>query len=194
MDSKKHFKMETQHTKTDLSKYDNSWYKPGSSVKRLTWYFINALFFINSLNPSSKLKTLLLKLFGAKIGKGVTIKPGVNIKYPWKLHIGDYTWIGEKVWIDNLAQVTIGKNCCISQGALILCGNHNFKKETFDLMIEPITLEDGVWIGARSMLTPGTLCKTHSVLSVQSVASGKLEAYSVYRGNPCEKIKNRVME
>lgn len=186
--------MELQNTKTDLSKYDNSWYNPGGSLKRLIWYFINVLFFINPLNPSSKLKTLLLKLFGAKIGKGVTVKPGVNIKYPWKLSVGDYSWIGEKVWIDNLDQVTIGKNCCISQGALLLCGNHNYKKKTFDLIIEPINMEDGVWIGAQSMLTPGTLCKTHSVLSVQSVASGQMEAYSIYRGNPCKKIKNRMIE
>ena len=184
----------TQHIKTDLSKYNNSWYKPGGTIKRLTWYFINVLFFINPLNPSSAIKIILLKLFGAKIGKGVTIKPGVNIKYPWKLGIDDYTWIGENVWIDNLDQVNIGKNCCISQGALVLCGNHNYKKETFDLMIAPITLEDGVWVGAQSMLTPGTICKTHAVISVQSVASGELEAYYIYRGNPCIKVKSRNME
>jgi len=180
--------------KTNLSKYNNSWYKPGNSIKRIIWYFINVIFFINPLNPSSKLKILLLKIFGAKIGIGVNIKPGVNIKYPWKLNVGDYSWIGENVWIDNLDLVTIGKNCCISQGAILLCGNHNYKKETFDLLIEPITLEDGVWVGAQSMLTPGTFCETHSVLSVQSVSCGTLEAYSIYRGNPSKKTKNRVMD
>ncbi|TLX76499.1 colanic acid biosynthesis acetyltransferase WcaF [Labilibacter sediminis] len=183
-----------QHKTTDLSKYNNSWYNPGGAIKRLVWYFINVLFFINPLNPSSAIKKILLKLFGAKIGKGVTIKPGVNIKYPWKLSIDDHSWIGENVWIDNLDQVTIGKNCCLSQGALLLCGNHNYKKETFDLMTGTITLEDGVWVGAKSMLTPGTVCKTHSVISVQSVASGELEAFSIYRGNPCMKIKSRIIQ
>lgn len=179
---------------TDLSKYNNSWYKPGGAIKRTLWYFINLLFLINPLNPSSGLKKALLKLFGAKIASGVVIKPGVNIKYPWKLSIGEHTWIGENVWIDNLDQVTIGKNCCLSQGALLLCGNHNFKKKTFDLMIGPIVLEDGVWIGAQSMLTPNTICKSHAVLSVQSVASGELETYSIYRGNPAVKVKLRKIE
>ena len=80
---------------------------------------------MNPLNPFSGLKVFLLQLFGAKVGKGVVIKPNVNIKYPWLLEIGDYTWIGERAWIDNLAQVKIGKNCCISQGAMLLCGNNN---------------------------------------------------------------------
>ena len=178
---------------TDLSKYDNSWYRPGGTIKKLFWYFFNVLFFINPLNPSSALKKVLLRMFGAKIGRRVIIKPGVNIKYPWKLSIGENTWIGENVWIDNLDRITIGKNCCLSQGAMLLCGNHNYKKETFDLMIGTIVLEDGAWVGAQSTLTPNTLCKSHSVLAVQSVASGTLEEYSIYRGNPAIKVKDRIM-
>ncbi|SMO40772.1 putative colanic acid biosynthesis acetyltransferase WcaF [Saccharicrinis carchari] len=180
--------------RTNLSKYNNNWYNPGNTIKRTLWYFVNAVFFICPLNPSSGIKKILLKLFGANIGAGVVIKPGINIKYPWKLNIGENTWIGEKVWIDNLEQVNIGSNCCLSQGAVLLCGNHNYKKETFDLMVGNITLEDGVWIGAQAMLTPGTLCKTHAVLSVQSVGSGILESYSVYRGNPAVKVKDRIIE
>ena len=66
-------------------------------------------------------------MFGAKIGKGVIIRPGVSVKYPWKLQIGDNTWIGENVWIDNLSNIIIGKNVCVSQGAMLLSGNHNYK-------------------------------------------------------------------
>ncbi len=179
---------------TDLSKYDNRWYQPGGAIKRTLWYFVNVLFFINPLNPSSAIKKILLKAFGATIASGVVIKPGVNIKYPWKLSIGENTWIGENVWIDNLDEVSIGKNCCLSQGVMLLCGNHNFKKETFDLMIGSIILEDGVWIGAQSTLVPNTICKSHSVLSLQSVGSGTLDYYSIYRGNPAQKTKQRVIE
>ena len=111
---------------TDLSKYNNDWYQPGAGkIKIALWYMTNALFLINPLNPFSSLKVFFLRLFGARIGKGVVIKQSVNIKYPWRLSIGDYTWIGERVWIDNLANVSIGKNCCLSQGAMLLCGNHN---------------------------------------------------------------------
>ncbi len=180
--------------KTDLSKYNNDWFDEGAGIiKRTLWYFTNSLFFINSLNPVSSIKVMLLRMFGAKIGKGVVIKPGVNIKYPWKLTIGDYTWIGERVWIDCLDTVTIGPNCCLSQGVLLLIGNHNYKKTTFDLMVAPITLEDGVWIGAGSIVTGGVTCGSHSVLAVQSVASSDMDAYSIYRGNPAVKVKERVI-
>jgi putative colanic acid biosynthesis acetyltransferase WcaF len=180
--------------KTQLSEYNIDWYKPGSRIKKLTWYFINVLFFINPLIPLSGLKCFLLRLFGAKVGKGVIIKPAVNIKYPWMLEIGDYTWIGEDVWIDNLAQVTIGSNVCISQGAMLLTGNHNYKKTTFDLDVGDILLEDGVWIGAFSIVCPGVKCQSHAVLSVNSVATKKLEPYTIYQGNPARKVRKRVIE
>jgi len=179
---------------TELNRYDNAWYHPGGGmIKRLFWYFFNVLFFINPLNPFSGLKVLLLRLFGAEIGRGVVIKPGVNIKYPWLLKVGNHTWIGERVWIDNLAKVNIGDNCCISQGALLLCGNHNYKKSTFDLIVKPIRLEDGAWIGARSVVGPGVTVGTHSILTVQSVATETLEPFGLYKGNPAVRIRERVI-
>lgn len=178
----------------DLSYYDNSWYHPGGNFpKRLFWYFINVLFFINPLNPSSCIKVGLLRLFGAKIGKGVVIKPGVNIKYPWNLEVGNYTWIGENVWIDNLVKVKVGSNVCISQGAMLLCGNHNYKKSTFDLMVGEIELEDGAWVGAQSIVCPGVKLYSHSMLGVQSVANHNLEAYAIYHGNPAKKVRDRMI-
>lgn len=182
-----------QKGKTNLAAFNNDWYHPGASVvKRTLWFFVNALFFV-SYCPFNKLKIILLKLFGARVGEGLVIKPSVNIKYPWKLTIGNHVWIGEKVWIDNLADVTIGDNVCLSQGAMLLTGNHNYKKTTFDLTTDEIVLENGVWIGAKSIVCPGVICKSHAVLSVASVATKSLEAYSIYRGNPAEKIKERVV-
>ena len=177
--------------KTNLSQYNNSWYKPGASLMvRAIWYIINWFFFI-SYCPFSSLKIFLLRLFGAKIGKGVVIKPRVNIKYPWRLTIGNYCWIGEGVWIDNLEDVSIADNCCISQGAFLLCGNHNYKKQTFDLIVERITLEEGVWIGAKAIVCGGVIARSHAVLTAGSVATGILDDYSVYQGNPAAKIKGR---
>jgi len=179
---------------TDLSKYDNSWYHAGRGVIiRSVWFIVNALFFINPLNPFSKLKVWLLRCFGARIGRGVVIKPGVNIKYPWHLAVGDYTWIGENVWIDSLCEVTIGAHCCLSQGAVIITGNHDYSSPVFNLMVKPVVLENGVWIGAGACLTPGVICYSHAVLSVGSVASSNLEAYSIYRGNPAVKVRQRKL-
>ena len=177
--------------KTDLSSYQNDWYKPGGTIKILLWYFFNVVFLLNPWNPFSFVKKGVLKLFGAQIGNGVVIKPGVNVKYPWKLKIGDHTWVGEKVWIDNLDDVVIGANCCISQGAMLLCGNHNYKKSSFDLIVKSIELEDGAWVGAQSTVCPGVVCKSHSVLAVGSVANKDLDAYSIYQGVPAQFVRNR---
>lgn len=178
---------------TDLSSYNNSWFKPGSFIKRITWHYINCLFFKSGYFPLYRIKVFLLKLFGANIGIGVLIKPFVNIKYPWLLIIGDHVWIGENVWIDNIAKVRIGDNACISQGACLLTGNHNYTKKSFDLEPGEIVLEAGVWIGAHSIVCPGVTCKDHSILSVGSVATKDLESFFIYQGNPAVKVRERVI-
>ena len=180
--------------KTDLSTFNNDWYSPGSSVKRGLWYLFNNLFLLNRYSPFVGLKRGILRMFGAKIGKGVVIKPHVNIKYPWNLKIGDNSWVGEDVWIDNLGDVIIGSNCCISQGALLLCGNHDYKKASFDLIVGNIELEDGVWIGAKSVVVGGVVCESHSILTAGSVATKKLESDKIYQGNPAVSVRERRME
>jgi len=178
--------------KTQLETFNNSWYNPGGTpLKRLVWYFCNVLFFMNPLIPFSGLKVRLLRLFGATIGKGVLIKPSVNIKYPWKLTIGDHCWIGENVWIDNLDQITLEDNICLSQGAMLLCGNHDYKKSSFDLITKPITLKSGSWVGAQSIVCPGVTLFEESVLAVKSVATGDLTANTIWQGNPAQKIRQR---
>ncbi|WP_313386850.1 WcaF family extracellular polysaccharide biosynthesis acetyltransferase [Chishuiella sp.] len=180
--------------KVDLSSFNNQWYNPGSKLKIFIWYYINSIFFINSLNPLSSLKVFLLRCFGAKIGNRVTIKQSVNIKYPWLLEIGNDVWIGENVWIDNLAKVTIENNVCISQGAMLLCGNHDYKKSSFDLIIGEIKLEEGSWVGAKSVVCPKVTLKSHSILAVNSVANKDLEQFSIYQGNPAQYIRKRNIE
>lgn len=179
----------------DLSKYNNSWYKTGGSkLKMLLWYWTNNLFINSGWLFVSKVKIFILRLFGAKIGKNVVLKPNVNIKYPWHLFIGNNVWIGENVWVDNLTDVIIEDNVCISQGSMLLCGNHNYKKSTFDLIIGSIKLEDGSWVGAQSVVCPSVTMKSHSVLTVGSVATKDCEPYSIYQGNPAVKIKDRIIE
>lgn len=177
-----------------LDAYNNRHFNTGAGrIKRILWHLVNGLFF-NSFFHSYGFKVFLLKVFGAEIGINVLIKPYVNIKYPWNLIIGSHVWIGEKVWIDNLDKVQIGNHVCISQGALLLCGNHNFSDEAFTLITGTIRIEDGVWIGAKSVVCPNVICHSHSVLSVMSVASTSLEAYTIYRGNPAVAVKERTIE
>jgi putative colanic acid biosynthesis acetyltransferase WcaF len=180
---------------TNLSLYNNLPYHPGgNALKRVLWYYVNILFFKSGLFPFYGIKNSLLRLFGAKIGKQVEIKPCVNIKYPWRLIIGNEVWIGENVWIDNLVPVIIGNNVCISQGATLLTGNHNYKKDTFDLITGSIVLEDGVWIGAFAIVNNGITAASHAVLAGGSVATKNLDAYSIYQGNPAVKTRGRIIE
>jgi putative colanic acid biosynthesis acetyltransferase WcaF len=181
--------------KTDLLLYNNHPYHPGGSfLKRILWYYINIFFFKSHLFPFYGFKVSLLRLFGARVGKQVEIKPGVNIKSPWHLNIGDEVWIGENVWIDNLVLITIGSNVCISQGAMIITGSHNYKKTTFDLITGPVTLEDGVWIGAGAIVNKGITAASHCMLTSGSVATKNMEAYTIYQGNPAIKIRLRTIE
>jgi putative colanic acid biosynthesis acetyltransferase WcaF len=178
--------------KTDLSTYNNHPFHPGgNAVKRGLWFYVNAVFLKTSLIPSSTFKVFLLRMFGARIGKNVTIKPCVNIKYPWFLQIGNETWIGENVWIDSLVMITIGSNVCLSQGAVLLTGSHNYKKTSFDLLTKGVILEDGVWIGAGATVNLGITAANHSVLTSGSVATKNMEAYCIYQGNPAIKVRER---
>lgn len=176
---------------TDLSRFNISWYNPGPRWKIILWFITNSVFINTYLPLPVSLKIAVLRLFGAKIGNKVMVKPGVNIKYPWLLHVGNEVWIGEQVWIDNLSEVRIGDNVCLSQGAMLLTGNHDYSRSTFDLTTRPITLADGVWIGAKSVVCAGVHCESHAVLAVNSVATRPLQAYGIYQGNPAVWVRQR---
>ena len=181
--------------KTDLSKYNNDWYKKSDLTRgffiSVLWFLTNSIFLNSYLLIPVALKRRILRLFGAKIGKNVMIKHQVNIKYPWNLEVGDEVWLGEGLWIDNLGLVKIGANACLSQGAMLLSGNHNYTKSTFDLMIKDIIIEEGVWIGAKAVVCGGVTCFSHSILTVNSVATKNLEPYTIYQGNPAIRIRER---
>ena len=177
---------------------DNSAYRTSidigaSRFKQTLWYFTNIIFFKNSFNIFSGTKVGLLRAFGARLGKGVVVKPSVNIKYPWKLQIGDYSWIGEAVWIDNLSDVTIGRNVTLSQGCLLLTGSHDHTRTTFEFLSYPITLQDGAWIGARAVVFGGVICGSHSILGINSVAEKNLDPYTIYKGNPAIPVITRTI-
>ena len=177
--------------KVRLDQFNNDWFYPGGKLKIALWTLFSITFIRTAFPWPIFIKKLLLQLFGCKLGKGFVIKPQVNIKYPWKLTIGDYVWLGENVWIDNLGNVEIHDHVCISQGAMLLTGNHDYKKSSFDLKVEKILLKSGVWIGANSVVCPGVVCRENSVLSVSSVATKDLIANKIYQGNPATQKKVR---
>jgi putative colanic acid biosynthesis acetyltransferase WcaF len=170
-------------------------YVNGKAVSiQVIWYFVSLLVFEGAWFPFYGLKIRLLRLFGAQIAYGLVVKPKVYIKYPWMLEVGSDVWIGEGVRIDNLAKVRIGSDVCISQNAFLLTGNHDYRSDTFDLMIGSITIEDEVWVGASVVVCPNTTLKKGTVVGVGSVISGTTICDQVYRGNPAVIIRPRYKE
>jgi putative colanic acid biosynthesis acetyltransferase WcaF len=178
----------------DLAAYDNRGYQPGRGVLvRAAWYLCNAVFFASWLLPLSGPKRLLLRMFGARVGRGVVIKPRVNIKHPWRLRVGDRTWIGEGSWIDNVLDVTIGNNVCVSQGAYLLTGNHDYKDPHFGFLGSPIVLEDGSWVGAFAIVCPGARLARNAIVTVASVLRGDSQPSGIYAGNPAVRVRERTL-
>ncbi|MGM9705685.1 MAG: WcaF family extracellular polysaccharide biosynthesis acetyltransferase [Prevotella sp.] len=178
----------------NLNTFDGSAFDKGAGRwKIILWYFINALIVRASWNPFMGVKTALLRAFGARIGRGLIIKNNVTIKYPWKLTVGDDVWLGEQCWIDNLDNVTIGSNVCISQGAMLLTGNHDYTISSMPYRNAPIVVEDGAWIGARTTVCPGVNVGRNAILTVGSTATRDMEHDGIYQGNPAVKVRERKL-
>jgi putative colanic acid biosynthesis acetyltransferase WcaF len=155
------------------------------------WYVVKCFFFLSPLPWPSAFKCALLRLFGAQVGRNVCIKPRMNIHFPWKLQIGDHTWIGEEVFLLNFEPIVIGAHCCISQRAFICTGNHDFRKPQMPYRNQPIAIQDGAWVGAQVFVAPGVTIGSDAVVAAGSVVTCGLAPGMVCSGNPCRPNKPR---
>lgn len=177
-----------------LKDFSNTgWRRGRSAIVEAIWIVVSAII-VSSPIPGAFHRRVALRIFGARIGGGVVIKPGVKIKFPWRLEIGDDTWIGERVWIDNLALVKIGRNACLSQDAYLCTGSHDWSSKAFDLIVKPIEVCDSAWITARSVVGPGVKIGEGAVLGLGSTTSSDLVPWKVYSGNPAQPIRDRIIK
>jgi putative colanic acid biosynthesis acetyltransferase WcaF len=176
-----------------LNQYTVGDYTPGASlVKQLLWFFVGAPLVETSLLPVSSIKVWLLRCFGAEIGQGVRIKPGVKIKFPWRLTVGNDCWLGENSWLDNVAPIVLEHDICLSQGVYLCTGNHDWNHPHFQLRPAPIHIGSGSWIAAKAIIGPGVVVGKGAVLCLGSVANHSLETMTIYAGNPARPIKRRT--
>lgn len=174
-----------------LDRYDNSDFSRGRPAwVELLWLAAQWLLLASWL-PGTAQRVFILRLFGARIGRGVCLKPGLRVKFPWRLHLGDHVWLGEDVWIDNLAEVRIGDHSCVSQGAYLCTGSHDWRSATFDLLTRPIRLEDQTWICAKAVVGPGVSVGQGAVLALGSVATADLAPWQVHQGAPARPLRPR---
>ncbi|UPK71955.1 WcaF family extracellular polysaccharide biosynthesis acetyltransferase [Chitinophaga filiformis] len=160
-------------------------------LKETCWYLVKMLFFLTAFPVPSGVKVRLLRLFGAKVGSGVVIKPRVNIHFPWKLEIGNDVWLGEEAYLLNFEPLVIGNNVCISQRAFLCGGNHNFRHPAMPYRNAPITLMDGCWVGACVFIGPGVTVGTDTVITAGSVVTASVAQNGIFKGNPLAFVSER---
>jgi putative colanic acid biosynthesis acetyltransferase WcaF len=166
-----------------LDLFCNKHYERGASLlKEGLWVIVSGLL-VETWLPGSRWRVFLLRCFGADVGFGVVVKPRLKIKFPWRLRVGDQSWLGEGVWIDNLEMVEIGNHVCISQGAYLCTGSHDWSSVSFDLIVSPITIASHAWICAYATLAPGTIVGEGAVVTMGENAAGFVPEWMILRCN-----------
>ena len=156
------------------------------------WWLVDSLFFRTSPQIFYGWRNMLLRSFGAKIGKHVLIRPSVRITYPWKLEIGDYSWIGDDVVLYSLGQIRIGRNSVVSQKSYICAGSHDYTRPAFDILASTVTIEDEVWLATDVFVAPGVTIGKGAVVGARSSVFKSVGGGYVYSGNPLKQIKKRT--
>ncbi len=154
---------------------------------RFLW-FVGKYFFRYSPRIFYEWRNVILRVFGAKIGKGVKIYPSADIMFPWNLTIGNFTVISWRVIIYNLGQITIGSNTIISQHAHLCAGTHDYRSPSFDLLKSQIHIGDQVWIAADAFIGPEVQIEHRSVIAARAVIVKNVESGVVMAGNPAKAV------
>ncbi|MGB3536217.1 MAG: hormogonium polysaccharide biosynthesis acetyltransferase HpsU [Microcoleaceae cyanobacterium] len=179
----------------DLRQYDQSWFdrgKPGWFI--LLWWFIQAITFPLTLHPMNGIRCWILRLFGAEIGTGVVIRPTARLTYPWKVKIGDYSWIGDDVVLYSLDSITIGQHCVISQKSYLCTGSHDISDPAFGLKTAPIQVENGAWLATDCFVAPGVNIGANAVVGARSSVFCDLPGGYICIGTPCRPKSPRQMQ
>ncbi len=178
----------------DLRRYDQSWYEPGRPKwVVLLWWLVQAIAFPLTLHAHHGPRCFLLRLFGAQVGKQVIIRPSARFYYPWKIVIGDYSWIGSGVELYSLDWIRIGEHCVVSQNSYLCTGSHDITDPAFGLQTAPITLENGAWVATDCFVGPGVTIGANTVVGARSSVFSSLPAQHICLGTPCRPMKPRVM-
>jgi putative colanic acid biosynthesis acetyltransferase WcaF len=176
----------------DLRRYDQSWYDAGRPKWLiLVWWLVQAVVFPLTLHAHHAPRRFLLRLFGAHIGQGVVIRPSARVHYPWKVAIGDYSWIGSDVVLYSLDTIAIGSHCVISQKSYLCTGSHDPRDPAFGLKTAPIVIKNGVWIATDCFVGPGVRIGANALIGARSNVFSDLPAQQICLGSPCKPQKPR---
>ena len=162
-----------------------------SKVTVQLWWLVQATLFGLSPQFMFGFRRFLLRLFGAKIGKGVLVRPTARITYPWFLEIGDHSWVGDETVIYNLAKVRLGSHVALAHGVYLCTGLHDISKVTFDIDAKPIHIEDEAWLANDCFISPGVTIGRGAVIGARSTVLQDMPEGMVCVGYPCKPIRAR---
>lgn len=160
-----------------------TWNRPAFVV--YLWAIAELLLVTNPWQISSGLRVRVLRLFGAEIGRDVIFRPRTRVKFPWKLHIGDRSWIGEGVWLHNQDDVYVGHDTVISQETFITTGSHAHRKD-MALLTRPVRIGNGAWITTRCVVTGGATIGDSALVKPMTLVSGNVGAGLIFGSNEPE--------
>ena len=158
------------------------------------WWIVQGFFFKNSPQFMYGFRNFLLRMFGAKIGKNVIIRPSVKVTYPWKISIGDSCWIGDDVVLYSLGEIEIGNNVVISQKSYLCAASHDYLKLDFSIFAKKIVINDQVWLATDVFVAPGISIGEGTVVGARSSVYKNLPPNKICMGSPVKIIRNRVGE
>lgn len=162
-----------------------------SAVAVQIWWLIQATLFRWSPQFLYGWRRWLLRRFGAKIGRGVIIRPSVAVTYPWKLTIGDHSWVGDDVVLYSLGRINIGRNSVVSQQSYICAGDHDYTSRSFPIRARQIEIGQQVWIATGVFVGPGVTVGDGAVIGARSVVVKDVSGWAVYAGNPAKRLRPR---
>lgn len=160
-------------------------------LSRVLWGIVYALLFRPSPRPFHAWRGMLLRSFGARLGRNCHIYPKCRIWAPWNLRCGDGAAIADEAVIYNPARVSLGVHAIVSQQAYLCTATHDYDDSEFPMISAPISLEDFAWVCARASVLPGVTLREGAVLGLAAVATRDLDAWYVYAGNPAKRVKER---
>ncbi|RNL83559.1 colanic acid biosynthesis acetyltransferase WcaF [Sinomicrobium pectinilyticum] len=179
----------------DLNKYKTPVdFRGRSKAFVQLWWVVDSVFFKPSPQIMYAWRRFLLRLFGAKVGKGVIIRSSAKITYPWKLSIGDYSWIGDDVVLYTLGEIEIGHNVVVSQKTYLCTGSHDYKKVDFPIYSDKIVIEDQCWLATDVYVGPGVTIGSGTVVGARSSVFKSLPVGKICIGSPVKILKDRTVE
>ena len=134
---------------------------------------------------------MLLRMFGAKIGRSCRLTSSMEVWVPSRLRMGSFVWIDRNVYLYNVDRITIGDNAIISDGAYICTASHDISRRDFPLVTAPVTIGAGAWVAAHACVMPGVTIGEGAVVAAGAVVTKDVPPWTVVGGNPAKFIKER---